>query len=401
MLMTSVSLLKLYAPIWVPLLFLLVWFDLWMNYKRREYIKAQGGIVLEIKIPREILKSPVSMEIFMNTLHQTSVGSLVDVYYKGRLRPWFSLEIASIGGHVHFYIWTPPKFKTIIESQLYAQFPNIEVHETKDYALDVHHNPEKLSFGWIGQFALTKADAYPIRSYIEYGLDKDPEEEYKNDPIVPTLEFLGSLKKGEQAWIQILVQGHTKEGIKYGRLSLKPDWTAGVKKEIEEIVKKGTMKAADEKKISYLNLSEAQKDTIKAIERTLSKPAFDTMIRAAYIAEKDVFNANNIGGLLGSFKQFGSNSLNGFKPGFNAGYDYPWQDFKGIRKKRNEIKLLEAYKRRSFFNAPFKHFHGKPFILTSEELATIWHFPSSIVAATPTLVRLPSKKGEAPSNLPM
>ncbi|MFZ2770137.1 MAG: hypothetical protein WAZ50_03370 [Minisyncoccia bacterium] len=372
-----------------------------MNYKRREYIKAQGGIVLEIKIPREILKSPVSMEIFMNTLHQTSVGSLVDVYYKGRLRPWFSLEIASIGGHVHFYIWTPPKFKTIIESQLYAQFPNIEVHETKDYALDVHHNPEKLSFGWIGQFALTKADAYPIRSYIEYGLDKDPEEEYKNDPIVPTLEFLGSLKKGEQAWIQILVQGHTKEGIKYGRLSLKPDWTAGVKKEIEEIVKKGTMKAADEKKISYLNLSEAQKDTIKAIERTLSKPAFDTMIRAAYIAEKDVFNANNIGGLLGSFKQFGSNSLNGFKPGFNAGYDYPWQDFKGIRKKRNEIKLLEAYKRRSFFNAPFKHFHGKPFILTSEELATIWHFPSSIVAATPTLVRLPSKKGEAPSNLPM
>ena len=401
MLMTTVSLLKLYAPIWVPLFFILMWFDLWISYKRREYIKEQGGILLEIRIPREILKSPLSMEIFMNVLHQTSVGSLVDVYYKGRVRPWFSLEIVSIDGHVHFYIWTPTKFKNVIEAQLYAQFPNIEVHETKDYALNVHHNPLKTSFGWIGQFALTKADAYPIKTYIEYGLDKDPKEEYKNDPIVPTLEFLGSLKKGEQAWIQILVQGHTKEGIKYGRLSLKPDWSVGVKKEIEEIVKKGTMKAADEKKTGFLNLSESQKDTIKAIERTLSKPAFDTMIRAAYIADKEALNKNNIGGLLGSFKQFGSNSLNGFKPGFNAGYDYPWQDFKGIRKKNNEIKLLEAYKRRSFFNLPFKNFHGKPFILTSEELATLWHFPSSIVAATPTLIRLPSKKGEAPSNLPM
>ncbi len=401
MLMTAVSLLEYYAPIWVPVFILLFWFDTWMNYKRREYIKEQGSTLLEIKIPNEILKSPLSMEIFMNTLHQTSVGSLIDVYFKGRVRSWFSLEIASIGGHVHFYIWTSPKFKNIIEAQLYAQFPNVEVHEAKDYTLDVHYNPEKISFGWIGQFALTKADAYPIKTYVEYGLDKDPKEEYKNDPIVPTLEFLGSLKKGEQAWIQILVQGHTKEGIKFGRLSLKPDWSDGVKKEINEILKKATLKTADEKKTSYLNLSESQNDTIKAIERTLAKPAFDTMIRAAYIAEKDVLNKNNIGGLLGSFKQFGSNNLNGFKPSFNASYDYPWQDFKGIRKRKNEINLLEAYKRRSFFNSPFKHFHGKPFILTSEELATIWHFPSSTVAATPTLARLPSKKGEAPSNLPM
>jgi hypothetical protein len=232
-------------------------------------------------------------------------------------------------------------------------------------------------------------------------LDKDPKEEYKNDPIVPILEFLGSLKKGEQGWIQILIQAHTKEGLKYGRIITKPNWEVGAKKEIDEIVKKGTLKATDEKKTGYLNLSESQKDVIKAIERTLAKPAFDTMIRAAYIADKEVFSPNNIGGLLGSFKQFGSNTLNGFKPGFNAGYDYPWQDFRGIRKRRNEIALLEAYKRRAFFNTPFKNFHGKSFILTSEELATIWHFPSSIVAATPTLTRLPSKKAEAPSNLPI
>ena len=164
------------APIWIPLFFALLWFDFWMHFKRREYIKALGGVLLEIKIPREILKSPASMEIFMNALHQPSVGNLIDVYFKGKVRAWFSLELVSLGGEVHFYIWTHPKFKNIIEAQLYAQFPNIEVHETNDYSMNVHHNPEKTTFGWIGQFALTKADAYPIKTYIDYGLDKDPKE---------------------------------------------------------------------------------------------------------------------------------------------------------------------------------------------------------------------------------
>ncbi|KND48992.1 MAG: hypothetical protein AB200_01005 [Parcubacteria bacterium C7867-005] len=391
----------LFAPVWVPLLFILVWFDVWLSYKQREYIKSQGALLLEIKIPREISRSPVAMEIFLGNLYQTGVGSLIDVYLKGRVRPWFSLELISLGGAVHFYIWLHPKFKNVVESQLYAQYPNIEIHEAKDYALDVVHNPEKTSFGWFGQFALTKADAYPIKTYVDYGLHEDPKEEFKNDPIVPVLEFLGSLRRGEQAWIQILIQGHTKEGIKYGRFFPKSDWKPKIEKEIKDIVKKGVMKADDTKASSTLSLTKAQQDVIGAIERAAAKPAFDTMIRGAYMADKEIFNPNNIGGLLGSFKQFSSNALNGFRPGWSTGYDYPWQDFRGKKKLENEKKILEAYKRRSFFNPPFKNFKANPFILTTEELATLWHFPSSIVAATPTLTRIPSKKAEAPSNLPI
>lgn len=358
-------------------------------------------MLLEIRIPREMDKSPLAMEVFLGTLYQTSVGTLLDVYFKGRVRPWFSLELVSIDGGVHFFLWLHPKFKNVIEAQLYAQFPNIEIHEVADYSLGIEHNPEKLSFGYIGQFALTKADAYPIKTYIDYGLDKDPKEEFRIDPIVPLLEFLGSLKKGEQAWIQILVQGHTKENLKYGRISVKPDWRGGIDKEIKELVGKARFKPEGDTPPSSLHLSKDQQETIAAIERVAAKPAFDTMIRVAYIAEKDSFDANNIGGLLGSFRQFSSNTLNGFKPGWKAAYEYPWEDPTGKNKISNEKKILEAYKRRSFFNPPFKNFHGKPFILTSEELATIWHFPSSIVAATPTLTRIPSKKAEAPSNLPI
>jgi len=391
------------APIWVPLALILVWFDLWLSYKRREWIKAQDSVLLEIKIPREMFKSPLAMEMFLNSLYSPSVGNLLDVYLKGRVRAWFSLEIVSIDGQVRFFIWAFKNLKSRIEAQLYAQFPNITVHEVPDYTLGVHRDPEKIKLGWFGQFVLTKADAYPIKTYIDYGLDKDAKEEYKHDPIVPMLEFLGSLKKGEQAWIQILIQSHTKEGLKYGRIFTKPDWKTGIEKEIKEIVKKAVMKpdSEDAKQPTMLNLSKGQQEVVAAIERSASKYPFETTIRAVYFAEKDIFNSANNGGLLGSFLQFNSQTLNGFKPGFDSSYDYPWQDFRGARKKHNEERLLEAYKRRAFFNTPFRHFKTKPFILTTEELATIFHFPSHVVAATPTLERIPSKRAEAPSNLPI
>ena len=390
------------APVWVPLALLLIWWDVWMAYKQRQWISEQGSTLVEIKLPREILKSPEAMELFLNNLYQSSAGSLIDVYMKGRVRPWFSLELVSISGTVHFYIWMHKKFKELVESQLYAQFPNIEVQEISDYATAVHHDTDKFNFGWIGQMALTKADVYPIKTYMDYKLHENPDEEFKNDPISAVLEFLGSLRKGEQAWIQIMIRAHAKEGLKLGRIFIKPNWTDAAKKEIEKIRKEASPSADASDTLSKFSiLSKGQQDIVSAIERSVAKYAFDTMIRAAYFAENDVFNANNIGGLLGSFRQFSSNTLNGFKPGFKAGYDYPWQDFRGSRRASNERKLLEAYKRRSFFEHPFRNFHGKSFILTTEELATLFHFPSAEVAATPTLSRIPSKKAEPPANLPV
>ena len=58
---------------------------------------------------------------------------------------------------------------------------------------------------------------------------------------------------------------------------------------------------------------------------------------------------------------------------------------------------ITAYRRRGYFHAPY---YSKPLILNTEELATVYHFPGS-VAGTPTIERIPSKRAEAPSNLPI
>jgi len=386
-------------PVWLPLILFSVFIQMWLRYTRAKYIFDQGSVLLELKLPKELFKSPVAMEIVISALSQGGVGTYLDVFLKGRIRPWFSLEMVSLGGQVRFFVWTHKKFRNFIESQIYSQFPTVEIYEVPDYSLETNYSPADLNI-WGMQLKLTKPDVYPIKTYIDYGLEKDPKEEFKIDPITPVIEYLGSLKPEEQVWIQILIQPHRKENLKDARLQVKPDWKSNVSKEIEKVIKESPIKPEEGKQPTMLGITEIQKDTINAIQRNIQKPPFDTMIRGLYMAPKDSFNPMNITGLTGTFKQFSSGHLNGFAPNFTTGFDYPWQDFKGMRTETGKRKIFDAYRRRSFFHPPYKHFHGRPFVLSTEELATIFHFPGQ-VASTPTFSRIPSKKAEAPSNLPL
>lgn len=388
------------APLWSMLLFGYIGVTVWMTYIRTKKIQDTGSVLLEIKLPKEVLKSPRAMELVLVALYQKGNANLIETYWDGKFIPWYSLELVSIGGEVHFFIWTQPKMREIIETQIYAQFPTVEIFEVDDYTKDVKHNNDSRGM-WGTYFKLTKADPFPIKTYVDYGLDTDPKEEFKIDPMATVVEYLGSLKKGEQAWIQILIQAHKKQEFKDGRLFTKDDWGKEGKMEIDKIRAEATPpKVAGNDFPGFPNPTKGQVEQIAAIERSLDKFAFETGIRAFYIAENDSFNEVNIPGLIGCFKQYSSNTmLNGFKLGWFTDFDYPWQDFRRMRRNRDERMMLDAYKRRSFFYSPYKHFHSKPFILTTEELATIFHFPGSTVA-TPTFKRVLSKKVEAPSNLP-
>jgi hypothetical protein len=55
---------------------------------------------------------------------------------------------------------------------------------------------------------------------------------------------------------------------------------------------------------------------------------------------------------------------------------------------------------RSYFFPPYRNYGCDPFILSTEELATIFHFPGN-VSATPSLPKIASKKSEPPINLPI
>jgi hypothetical protein len=391
-------------PFWLPIVIGIALWNAWVKYRRWQFWSKKETVLLELRLPKNIDKSPLAMEVALGAFFQTGgEGTWYDKWWKGQTRPWFSLEIASFGGRISFYIWTEKKFRNLIETQVYAQFPGIEIHEMPDYTLPVVFEPEKSDL-WACEFALTGPDPLPIKTYKDYGLDQTLiKEEQKIDPLTSLLEFMGSITDGHEIWMQIIVRAHKKEQRKPGTWFEKTDaWKDEAKKQVDDLLKK----AKGEEGKPGTPLTKGDQDKIAAIERSISKMPFDTGIRIIYIADKEKFNGSFIGGLAGGMKAFSSQDLNGLKPvgWFTIFQGYPWENYFGYGKRKNWMKktVIEEYKMRSFF---FSHYQGrkimsKPFVLNSEELATIYHFPG-LVATTPTLERVPSRKVEAPPNLPI
>jgi hypothetical protein len=391
------------APIWFPALLAVVFWHMWLQYIRSKFIKKQECILLEIRLPREVLRSPQAMETLLTNFH-IGIGeaTFIDRYIIGKVRPWFSLEIVSLGGEVHFYIWTRKFFKGIVEAQIYGQYPMVEVYEVDDYANKIRYNKDKYGV-WGCDFKLKGKDAYPIKTYVDYGLDKDPKEEFKIDPMAGFFEFLGQIGPDEQIWFQILIRVNKdklREDRKYkggAFFSKTTSWQEEAREEIEKIRDESRPKTTGDFP-GFPNPTPGQTDKIKALERSISKLGFDAGMRGIYIAKADKFVATNIIALIGSLKQLNSESLNSIGPArWFTEFNYPWQDIRGKKRERYKSEIIDAYRRRSWFHSPYK---TPSFVFNTEELATIFHFPGSVVQV-PTLGRIQSTKGDAPPNLPM
>ncbi len=361
------------------------------------------------------------MELVLNSLYQTGGhGNWLQKYWGGAVRNWFSLEIVSIEGSIHFYIRTSVKFKSIIQSQVYAQYPQAEVTEVEDYTESV---PDFTKDGpiqlWGCNFALTnKEEVYPIKTYIEYGLDRavgSLDEEQRIDPITPMLEFMGSIGVGEQIWFQILVRGATNRFTvknSKGEEESNKAWTDKVKQVIRDFNASLTEKDKEGKTIATRRATKGEQMVIEAIERNASKIGFDAGIRTIYITQKDKFDANRIAGVTGMVRQYGASDYNGFKPDGATAFDFPWQDLTGSKIIKKKKDLLGAYKARAFFYGGFDLKNpktyttypeingGKAYILSTEELATLFHLPGR-VAETSSFVRIEATKAQPPSNLPI
>ena len=284
---------------------------------RAEFFAKQKYILLEIIPPKNMQKTPQAMELFLGSLYQTGgdQSGIFSRYTNGSCRPWFSLEITSIDGFVKFFIWSRANFIEMIETQLYSQYPDIEIIDRtgNDYATDIKWDPENYQY-WGCNFVKTSASHLPIKTYVSHGLTGGGKEESKVDPITPVIELLGSLKKNEQIWFQILVRAHTKEIVKPGTKNEMVDWKHAAGLDLIKRTKRD-LKMDKDKPVNpaLLTLTKAEKEAVEAIENSISKLPFDCGVRAVYIAPKDVFRASMIAGINGSFRQYGSPNLNSFK----------------------------------------------------------------------------------------
>jgi hypothetical protein len=427
-----------YVVLWIlplagtVLLGVIAW-KMWVHYVRQDFISGIDFCLLEIIPPRDVLRSPKAMELFIsNALYHFSYKGGLEEYWQGAVWFWYSLEIVSIEGQVHFYIRTPTRIKDMIETQMYAQYPQSQVKVVEDYTLAVPEISEESGWNlWGCEFNLLNPEAFPIKTYTDFGLDKDPKEEYKVDPVSSVIELFGSIGKGEQMWMQVVITPSKKKYHTKGTLFKSHDWVeeaeVTIRKRLEEFTGSRPRAEGDPAGgISKEIRAPAFLDQlVKNATVKITKLGFDTGVRIAYVAKKEVFpfgtRNNNSRNIRLIFRQYESPLSNGFNRINSTQADAYSGIFMASLKTQNLLKKrhLHAYRNREFFHLPLRHLlfnkhtmffpitvmfkpflHPETFVLNTEELATIWHFPGQILKV-PTLERIESKEASPPPNLPM
>ncbi len=406
--------------LWRPFLFLWLW---WRTEKF--FLPKQKFILLEIKIPEESLKPIRAMETLMSGLWQSFYDppNFWEEWWDGKCLLGLSFETVSLGGEVHFYIRISESQRDILESCIYSQYPEAEITIAQDYTKNIPQDiPNKDWDFWGADYRLAKVDPYPIKTYTQFETESEKEEEKRIDPLAMLLEALAKVKPGEQFWLQIQV---TPIAQKYAASFMK-EAAAIIKKttqrkesakpksmtqEIMEILFHGQSKKESSSSEELfppvrMKLTPGEEEILKAVEKKMSKPLFLTSIRFIWLGKKDVWFKGNLRFGLAFFGHYNTQNLNSLFPlGKTISKVYSRPPFNILDKRRvylRKRRMIRFYRDRWRPLFPRNgDWETGTFVLNTEELASIYHFPSRLVAPAPGAPRVKAKKKAPPPELPV
>lgn len=358
--------------VWIPIVAVLSYLT-WRNYQKVDRIDLTDSVLLVLEIPRTNDKSELAAEQLFASLH----GILRDrkeLKLSGGQQEHLSFEIASVNGQIRFYVWVPKPLQSFVEGQIYAQYPTVQIYPAEgDYT--EHERDHQVVYS--AELTTTDHEFLPIRTF----------QNFEVDPLAGITGTLAKLEStGEELWIQILVRPIADDwhdfaerwaaSIKTGKMSFGGGvggglmWLGGLLEALWQPPEQG------DSKTSQAELSERDKTRMSEVAKKATKLGYQVKIRLAYLGESQTNAKLRMQALVGTFKQFNSTNLNGFK----------------ITKATFGKEFIEKYSRRSF--------HDDGFILNIEELASVYHLPHTNVE-TPNIVWASSKTAEPPSKLPI
>ncbi len=435
----SVPLIRMWWWLITPivLMFPLKTFYFWWIRWDFWYPTKNKWLMLEIVPPREILTPFKAMEDVFSVIWTIyDDANWREKWCEGELplAPyWFSLEIASIEGTIHFYIRCLDVHRHIIESVLYSHYPEVEITEVPDYTRNVPQNIPNEEWDVYGSdFDFMRPAAYPIKTYSRFFEpmgERIAKEEKRIDPITSLLEDMARIGPGEQVWFQIIAAPITNKEVPWidegkkiiSKIARRPEpkkaksTIGGAGDIFREVIslpptdeefslpffpsKTSISPAVSEEGEREMIITPGEREILSAIEEKIKKPGFKTNIRGVYVYKRDSFNTVHRKIVESYAPHFYTLNLNLMKY-FNESrtkVHYIWRTRRTyLRKKKMFRNYVDRFP--PFF--PIITGLGNP-ILNTEELATLYHFPTRIGALfVPTVTRIESKKGGPPPGLP-
>lgn len=356
--------------VWVPIVLVLAYLT-WRNYQKAEVISQMESVLLILEIPKTNDKKELAAEQMFASLH----GILRDhneLRENGGIQEHLSFEFASVNGQIRFYVWVPKSLRSFVEGQVYSQYPTVQIREAdEDYV--AHERQHNVIY--TTDIVLTETDFLPIKSF----------QSFEVDPLAGITGTLAKLEAtGEEIWVQILARPVADDWHKQTS-----KWVADVRNGKSTSFKVGLSwvpqllealwkppEAGPGGSVTVKELSDRDKTRISEAETKATKLGYEVKIRIAYLGDSTVNARQQMQAIVGTFKQFNSTNLNGFKAS-NASFSK---------------ESLIPYRQRTFGSGGY--------ILNIEELASVYHLPHTNVE-TPNIVWATSKTAEPPAKLPI
>jgi hypothetical protein len=330
---------------------------------------------------------------------------------RGKKGSMISLEIGSYEGKICFFVRADERSVSLIESQLYAQYPEIDIERVPVKNLEPKEDESVLS----ADFKLVHPEIYPIKRHPQFddllsrqnvdsiagitsALLRYPDATMRGhiqiilDPLSSkfrkrVLKFLPLLKRGVASrldwYAHLFTAVHLARGWRwwaYLPLNIAMGgfraWFSFVPTldEIAMITDEMTDDSLeDEHMIKSSRRSHENEDPMGAVADKVNRLLFTSNVRVNVVARASAEDsaALKLEEIAASFKQFTLPHCNGFR----------------LQKIRKEQTLSSNFAR-------------VPFILSVEEIATLWHFPSALVK-TPNIDWVPCRKLEPPVDMPV
>ncbi len=287
----------------------------------------------------------------------------------------FSFEIVASQKKISFYVVAPREMGRYLEQQIHAHYPEAVVEETEDYNIFTPRGEA------VAGYLKTKRDFFfPLKTYNK--METDPMNSIINvmSKLGPdeglAVQYIARSAKG--SWhrkaVEVVRKSHELNSIKK---ALRMRGLNKIFFGIGELFKAAKPPTPDSLE-ARRRLTAMEEETLKLVEEKNAKAGLDVNLRV-------VASASN----KGQVRLYLDNMASAFSQ-YNY-YEYG-NSFRNRLAAGNTQKVIKDF--------IYRRFDGNAsFLLNTEELASMFHFPLR-TAETPNILWLLAKHAPAPTNIP-
>lgn len=315
---------------------------LYNRLKKREQVSLEM-VTLEVKMSKDNeIKIDAAEQMFASFASLKKTGWFAN----WELEDTIAFEIVGRPGEIKFYVSAPNRIIDLVEKIIYAYYPTADIKKTDEPNIFTENG--KVAYGFLVQ---KEAKYMPLKIY----------KDLPTDPLSHLTSALSKMSSEAGAIVQFLIRPANNKWKSAGK-----SYVALVKKN-ESTPDKATFKS-DPK-------------MLERIDEKASKPSFETMIRVVVSAGTTDMAKSHLRNILSGFSQFSSdgNSL-----------------WKGRILVKGGYMTNFIYK---FFPVFEPAFFKSVNLFSTEELATMFHFPNKTIE-TPYISWLKAKTAPVNTQVP-